>query len=194
MIQLANPETIPEVIQKWEESNFKGSKARLPQPKGTPTACIGFAKHVPNDIEHTQLISDVNKHFPDATCERLVKGGKSLNTVKITFQSSENLEKAVNNGILLESLSYSVKVEMPVPTIRYTQCFKCWKYRHVAKLCESTAEYCKLCSNVKHEGECQSTLKCRNCHEAHASDDRQKCPTFTQYKQYLQSKIHTTSR
>jgi hypothetical protein len=69
--------------------------------------------------------------------------------------------------------------------LRIRQCFKCYKYGHIAKYCRKTAR-CGYCATAAHEQKDENacpnkqpsgTKKCVNCRGSHTAWDRA-CPAY----------------
>ena len=73
-----------------------------------------MAKGVPVSIIDEELSTQVNKAFPGSTTYRLKAQGNPLRTVKINFDTEEQLFKACNEGLLLDSNNLLVRIEKPI--------------------------------------------------------------------------------
>ena len=60
--------------------------------------------NVPKEGSNNDIERDVKAVYPEATIERLSKGGKTLRTVKVKFSSQTDMKHAIHNGIPLKSL------------------------------------------------------------------------------------------
>lgn len=181
IIQFLRAEMAQKVIEAWDIRSLGSSKIRAPTKEPPQTPIIGFAKHVPIDIEEHDIANSLTKSFPEATSHRLTKNGSKLRTLKITFRTETQLTEAINHGLLLEKESLCVRIEKANNSPVFTQCFKCWRFGHIAKFCQSTP-VCKTCSNEHEQNPCTNDPKCRNCGENHPADSWSKCAKFQAYK------------
>lgn len=73
-----------------------------------------MARGVPLDLPDEDLTAAVNSNFPGCLNYRLrTTAGIPLRTVKLEFPNRELLEKAINNGLLIESHHLLLRVEYP---------------------------------------------------------------------------------
>ncbi|KAF9418711.1 hypothetical protein HW555_004539 [Spodoptera exigua] len=61
-----------------------------------------------------------------------------------------------------------------------TQCSKCWRFGHIAKMCKSTKVICPKCGG-KHENCDTTSFVCVNCKANHLALDKQ-CPIYLKEK------------
>lgn len=183
IIQLTKPEMVDEVIKKWDPNNLGSSCIRRISNERKQGRTVGFAKHVPKEIEEEELKTILSKKYPGSSCKRLHRNSKPLETVKVFFADATQLEAACSEGLWLEEYYFHVPVHAERPKVVYTQCFHCWRFGHIAKRCQS-AETCKCCSENHNHEECPNdTKKCRNCGLAHHADDWDSCKVFSKYKE-----------
>lgn len=175
-VQLADSKNVDQVISSWNENNFGGSsitKSEQPQLR------LGVLKGVPLYMEDIDIQTDLrNTGFRDADVKRITKKGQPTRAVRVRFNNSGDLEKAIRENILLQNLV--IRVEELILQPRVTQCYNCYKFNHVAEKCESS-KTCPRCAepfDESHES-CNKEVKCVNCKKAHPSSDK-KCPIFIQ--------------
>ncbi|CAF3643698.1 unnamed protein product [Rotaria sp. Silwood1] len=72
------------------------------------------------------------------------------------------------------------------------QCYKCFKYGHVAKYCKSENQVCSRCGTLDHKYDnCPNSNQqpiCCNCKGEHAATSAD-CPKFKEYQQKIQKTI-----
>lgn len=83
---------------------------------------------------------------------------EKLQTYILTFKTT-NLPTSINIGWT----KCSVRLYIPRPR----QCLRCFKFGHGYKTCRIQEEYCGKCGKEKHDDNCISPVKCRNCQECH---------------------------
>ena len=170
MIQFSSQQMKEDVRTKWNTKNLGGSKVRNPV-KENKSSHVGFIKGVPTDIDDEELCEIVQSGYPGSKPKRIFKNNKPLETVKVFFESDTQLGEASLHGVDLKGYYFRAPVSRETPRVIYTQCFKCWRFGHTAKLCNSD-EACKLCSNNHHYELCDSRdTKCSNCKQSHTADD-----------------------
>jgi len=97
--------------------------------------------------------------------------------VVIEMESTEAATKICTRGLILEAQVF--QCEPYSPELQPRQCFKCYRFGHIAKFCEKTAR-CGHCAATAHEeGEagCPTTRngakqRCVNCGDEHSAWDR----------------------
>lgn len=99
-------------------------------------------------------------------------------TVLLQMESIEQANQLCERGLVWEAQIY--QCEPFIKDLRPQQCFKCWKFGHVAKWCKATAT-CGRCAATAHaggEGECPSNYgrvarRCPACGGNHTVWDRE---------------------
>ena len=89
------------------------------------------------------------------------------NTYFLTF-NTPNIPQSLKIGYL----KVSVKLFIPAPM----RCFKCQKYGHSSRFCNSKS-ICRKCGKDDHEGQCSGPEHCINCSGAHAASSKD-CPRW----------------
>ena len=181
MVQFASVTMKEEVISKWTERDMFGSST-IRDVTNRKKNLVGVAKGVPLDMSDEELKSDIHTTYPDITFTRMTKGPekKKLRAVKIFFHSEEQLEKAVRDGLKLESQSQYVRVEELKWTPRVRQCTNCWRLGHSATECQSQKS-CPHCSENTEDGShqlCIDNPKCRNCNGPHSASQTIQCSAY----------------
>ena len=168
------------MIDKWP-SNILGSST-IRRPIKNQVKAIGVAKAVPLDMEDDAFKVELHKVFPDAKFERMSKGPekKALRTIKIDFKRKEDLGKAIEQGIILNSVYQHVTVEKLIWSPHVRHCKKCWRIGHTTEKC-SDNERCEHCGLLKNEGghlACSENPRCINCKGAHKASLTGQCPKY----------------
>jgi hypothetical protein len=107
-------------------------------------------------------------------------GSLSPNGLHVLTFNSRRLPET----ILIGYVRYQVRQYFPRPL----RCVRCCVYGHTRKNCREPNEICKDCAVIKHEGQCSSPLKCRNCNGSHGSFDKM-CPIFKREEAIIKLKI-----
>ena len=79
-----------------------------------PNLHICMAKGVPLSITNEELSSQVGKAYTGSTTYRLKVQGNPLRTVKISFDTEEQLFKVCNEGLLLYFNNLLARIEKPI--------------------------------------------------------------------------------
>ena len=98
---------IGNIITKWESTLLGGTSVRKPIKPNHNTAVL---KGVPTDLSEDQLLTEIGKSYNNIASIYRLKS-KPLHTVKITFETKQQLEHAIKNGIALHSVNLIVRVE-----------------------------------------------------------------------------------
>ena len=109
IVQFADSNVIDNIVTNW--SSLLGTSVRKTIK---PNLHIGMAKGVPLSITDEELSTQVNRAFPRSTTYRLKAQGNPLRTVKINFDTEEQLFKACNEGLLIDSNNLLVRIEKPI--------------------------------------------------------------------------------
>jgi len=88
--------------------------------------------------------------------------------VKIEFENAEELQRAIDESILLECCSVCVRVERSEFRPRVIQCFNCHKFGHIAANCVEEP-ICVNCGDKNHAPPCMKEPRCLNCNGTHPS-------------------------
>ena len=169
-----------EVFEKWEPT-FLGnqSKIRRANEVEKPNKTV-IVKKVPTDIDDSEIaLSIQNNHsFDDVKVTKFIKLNQTkLETVKINFKTVNDVEKALNEGLFIDSLFYKpTRFERRALTI--IRCFNCQKFGHIILNCKSS-QSCGHCSGNHSYIQCSKSEppKCDNCHGNHPADSTD-CPTY----------------
>lgn len=187
-VQFRKQESVGSVISNWNFQTFGGSKVRKPMPK--PQPCSGVARGVPLDIPDDDLLAAVQTVCPGASTKRLttMKNGTRtpLHVVKIIFTSPTQLKDAIAHGLLLScpDMGYNISVGVEAERFRRSviQCYKCYKFGHIAINCVN-AKVCRDCGSGDHSGvgQCSaSQVVCVNCNGDHTASNWHKCQVYKQ--------------
>ena len=97
---------------------------------------------------------------------------KKLQTVKIDFESTDHQSKSVAEGIKICQVLYR-NVEVYRHRQRIIQCYRCYQFGHIARLCpDQENQTCRDCGGRHHFSSCtRRTKKCVNCGGEHAATD-----------------------
>ena len=170
------------VKEEWRPHFFNPVGAKEEDCK---TTCKLFAdlqrslliKMVPIEISDAELQIGVSKLYPRATVKRFIKSNQQpMSTIKIDFSAAEHYDDCLTNGFKINHTIY--KAEHYEAKRRVIQCYKCWRFGHVAHLCKNK-QACELCSK-NHEGRCRfleeensrSRMTCVNCSGPHKASDK----------------------
>ena len=140
---------------------------------------------VPLEVSDSDMTSALSDTFQGVGIRRFVESdGKSLQTVKLTFPSKAQLDKAKTDGFSIDHLYYQ-PVEFMQQGIRLIRCYRCQKFGHVRSNCHSKV-LCKHCSGKHYIDNCKSTLPamCANCSGNHEFDFIE-CPTYNKQVQIV---------
>lgn len=173
MVQLAETEAVQVVINYWDGSLFGGSKAR--KTIAPPQKMHGVMKGVPVTIGDKLILGDLHHQgYSNIVIKRIKKGNSSTMAVKVTFESVEDLRKAIKDDLTIQHIITRVE-KMSLKPMR---CYNCQRYGHMAGQCQG-AKICAVCAESYNDSHdfCSNDKKCTNCGKAHTSRDRN-CPKY----------------
>lgn len=140
---------------------------------------VGLSYGIIRDIElglsEKELVDYMN-------CEKEIVSAKRLNkkdgdewvqseTFRITFKGS-----SLPSHVCL----FELKIRVEPYTFPVTQCSKCWRFGHIAKMCPTSKIVCPKCSNYHNTCD-TTTFKCPNCSGNHVAMSKQ-CPLYKKEK------------
>ena len=116
-----------EVFEKWEPT-FLGNQRKIRRASEIekPSTTV-IVKRVPTDIDDSEIaLSIQNNHsFDDVKVARFNKHDQTkLETVKINFKTVNDVEKALNEGLFIDSLFYK-PTRFQQRTLTIIRCFNC---------------------------------------------------------------------
>ena len=172
MVQLSETTMIQNTISTWNTENFGGSRVRRTK---SPNYTHGVLKGVPSDIEESDIVDVLKSQgYNNTSVRRLTRRNKPLRVVKVQFDKSEDLQRAIKNKVTIDHLMIIVEECNSSPFV--LQCHNCRRFGHRQSECGNQ----KICYNCSAEytddhKECQLDPKCINCKGNHPSSSRQ-CP------------------
>ena len=134
-------------------------------------------KNLPVGVTEEQLCNILASKYNNPKLLRFkTRSGMVLKTVKVDFASIADQEQCLKDGVRLDSLS--VNVEKYIPRKRVIQCYKCWRFGHIAVLCPNNLT-CVNCTDNHRSCITKSyrQLRCSNCNGNHPANDRL-CPVY----------------
>lgn len=113
IVQLAHESAVEKLIDSWDDSLFGGSGIRK-TVKPVPDNRVGMIRGVPLSMNMDQLKNDLDSQLKISSLYRLkTQDNIPLRIVKVEFEADEQLQTAINSGILLPSANMLLRVEMP---------------------------------------------------------------------------------
>jgi hypothetical protein len=185
-VQLADQKDVEQVIKNWNRANFGGStinKSEKPQRK------LGVLKGVPHYMTEGDIQTELqNSGYNHVDVKRITKQGSPTRAMRVRFDNTDDLEKAIRSNVTLQNLV--IRVEELILQPRVTQCYNCYKYNHIAENCEFS-KTCSRCSDLYDESHesCEKEKKCSNCKGPHSSSDRH-CPIFIKMLNNQRIRLH----
>ena len=173
LLEFADKETADNVVENWNPELFGGNKGAV---KLKPPKPAGLIKHVhQNNVSETELIEAAQNSYPNADIELFkTKDKKFTGTIKVTFDSKEDLEMAMNDIVSINNHRYVMeKYEFKPQVVR---CFNCQKFNHIARLCWYEGTVCGKCTSKEHSTKnCTvgpNDYKCFHCQGNHETGNR----------------------
>ena len=176
-IELKDKEAAKKVIENWKGHYFSSGNSKTGSSNSDiSTICKLLSeknksiilKEIPTDITDEELTKEIGKQYPEAVAKRFVNRQKrKLTTVKIDFHTMEHQTKSLKDGVKIFQVLYR-EAEIYKHRQRIIQCFKCFRFGHVARLCKDRTQLCRDCGGDHHHERCESReKKCINCHQKH---------------------------
>jgi hypothetical protein len=138
--------------------------------------CYGTIKDVELNLKEEEIISSISSPGYTLTAakrlnrrSRLDEAGswQASETIRLCFKGPSPPAYVVVDGLRIKVERYTFPV---------TQCYRCWKIGHSAKLCPAKKIVCPKCTG-NHETYVTSSFKCVNCSDRHPSFAKI-CPVF----------------
>lgn len=183
LIETTREEDLDKIIKEIEEKEVtKNSYTAKKQVKRFPRVILYDVNPEVKKEELVERLKTQNEFLEESSIEIgfSFKGKNGTNWVLTVDPSTFfRLKRSVKIYIGWDSISFR-------EFIRPTQCFKCWRFGHIAKFCRNK-KCCAKCTEEHEEKDCKSSdKKCRNCIEFnqhnkkatsvnHESNDK-KCP------------------
>jgi hypothetical protein len=190
ILELTSKEDIKTVLEKWDPLWFtandeaKGTEVlRMNDSRKNNPISHGVIKHVIQELSNEDIEKELQREgLHNIQAKRFIKEGRLLNSVKLTFTSNQDFERALSHGINIGRLHFAVNryryIQKPM------QCHNCNKFGHPSRWCKSTQK-CEYCSSKNHDGNsCEhkdtaARYACSNCHGNHTAMSTT-CPTYQQ--------------
>ena len=124
------------------------------------------AERSENDIK-----SKIEAGYSDWQIERVIKIPNNDKAMKVICANVRTSDDILDKGMVLYNQRFSGRSFEREMYINITPCFKCYKYDHITKKCQTPEGY-KVCSEYSRQGhrfnECSSQIKkCLNCGQPH---------------------------
>ena len=168
LLEFADKQTAEKVIETWKPDLFGGNKGvvKLKRPKAA-----GLIKYVcQNDASEEEILEAAITSYPNTDIELFKnKEGRFTGTIKVTFNSEDDLNAAMNNPVYINNHRYRMEKYENRPQI--IKCHNCQSFGHVARLCFSKNTICGKCTSKEHPTKDCTTLptdyKCFHCEGNH---------------------------
>ena len=187
LIELDTLENAEKVVANWVASRF------FVDGNGPPTfvdllqnaRAKAIVTDVDNNLTNEEVTTYIRADFPNATARRFVNGRGPTHVVLVSFNSNEDLQKALGSRICIGDVIHRFQVYDVRP--RVIQCYNCYQYNHIGRNCNRKMT-CPVCTGEHKESDCnvkknQQTdkFKCTNCQGNHSAVDRS-CAVYKKLK------------
>ena len=173
LLELDDKKSADEVISKWN-NNMLGVNSGINRISESQAA--GIIKHVYLEESEEDLISEIEKNYPNTKCELFKKSnGLFTGTIKLIFKDDETLQSAITNRLSIFQQRYIVELFKSKP--RVIKCNYCQRIGHISRICRSKKTQCGKCSSNEHETkDCKTSsinYKCAHCDGNHITGDKE---------------------
>ncbi|XP_040070422.1 uncharacterized protein LOC120843213 [Ixodes scapularis] len=134
-------------------------RAFLPRDRSN---CFGILRDIDPDCTEDDIKTHLQSSVGVAEVKRL---GKTSPVVRVAF-TGKVAPQHVKVGL--------VRTEVIPYRARPLQCYRCYKFGHIAAACTAEFQLCYRCG-LRHEGTCEANPNCVNCQGQHASNSAE-CP------------------
>ena len=182
LVELNDKETADRVKQAWRKTLFGGNEGAVGLQSNPPAGIIRNVI-VDNDddeelLSEEDIANEITSQYENAETDFFHKGDEFTGTIKIVFNSTNDLEKAKKNPIKIFDQRYRVEEYEFRP--RVIICNYCQKFGHVHRVCRSKAKgnpVCGKCAGKNHETiECNvspAEYKCSHCDGSHQTGNKE---------------------
>ncbi|KAG0444074.1 hypothetical protein HPB47_014200 [Ixodes persulcatus] len=118
---------------------------------------FGVLRHIDPDYTENDIKTQLQSSIGIVEVKRL---GKTSPVVRVTF-AGEQVPRHVKVGL--------VRTEVIPYRACPLQCYKCYKFGHIAAACTTKSQLCHRCGK-SHDGMCEGAPYCVNCEGDHASN------------------------
>lgn len=141
---------------------------------------FGVLRDIDPDYTENDIKTQLQSSIGIVEVKRL---GKTSPVVRVTF-AGEQAPQHVKVGL--------VRTEVIPYRARPLQCYKCYKYGHIAAACTTESQLCHRCGK-SHDGMCEGAPYCVNCEGDHASNAAD-CPVKERETEIIRYKLeHNTT-
>ncbi|XP_063625271.1 uncharacterized protein LOC134797005 [Cydia splendana] len=136
---------------------------------------FGIISDIETDLSEEDLLKDIESEVDIASIKRLNRlspdGWTASESVRIGFKGSRLPPHVFLCGLRIKVRPYIFPV---------TQCSRCWRFGHTAKMCPANKPICPKCGERHANCETQQ-FTCANCRGEHLAMSK-KCPTYLKEK------------
>ncbi|KAG0445159.1 hypothetical protein HPB47_019050 [Ixodes persulcatus] len=141
---------------------------------------FGVLRDIDPDYSENDIKTQLQSSIGIVEVKRL---GKTSLLVRVTF-AGEQAPQHVKVGL--------VRTEVIPYRARPLQCYKCYKFGHIAAACTTESQLCHWCGK-SHDGMCEGAPYCVNCEGDHASNAAD-CPVKERETEIIRYKLeHNTT-
>lgn len=141
---------------------------------------FGVLRDIDPDYTENDIKTQLQSSIGIVEVKRL---GKTSPVVRVTF-AGEQAPQHVKVGL--------VRTEVIPYRARPLQCYKCYKFGHIAAACTTMSQLCHRCGK-SHDGMCEGAPYCVNCEGDHASNAAD-CPVKERETEIIRYKLeHNTT-
>jgi hypothetical protein len=174
------------LIEAKDETAFQNMSAKIPailpqlgpesksRSMQAPMTKSAIVYNVPTSYSKETLLQHSQIEFPSASEAIDLKKPNSTaprRPIKITLTDTNEFQRLLGYGLKIGWELFNAEEWIPSPL----QCYKCQRFGHNAKFCNSNQRCVNCGEEHPKEGRCQRPTKCSNCKGEHLASNK-KCP------------------
>ena len=111
MLHLRDEKTVTKLINTWNTLLFENSQVRKTINPESAKVNTGMLRGIPIDADDELVIKEISQKFPNSSAMRIYKGEKKMRIFKVKFETEDQYNKVLSQGMILDSLKLKCHFE-----------------------------------------------------------------------------------